>query len=115
MIRISICEVFEYYENINLKVAKGWTARYLGEILLNIDNQHISEAEDWVKKAIEADKKNCTMWSLGGDYALYAEFFKRKDDQSKAKKNLNKAIEIFSECGADGWVGKYENELAKLS
>jgi len=40
-----------------------------------------------------------------GDHALYAELFKRKGDQSKAKENLNKAIEILKECGADGWVG----------
>jgi predicted ATPase len=112
---IKLNEVFEYYENINVKVAKGWAARYIGEILLNIDNQHISEAEDWVKKAIEADKRNSTMWSLGGDYALYAELSKRKGDQPKAKEHLNKTIEIFKECGADGWVEKYEEELASLS
>jgi hypothetical protein len=34
---------------------------------------------------------------------------------TKAKENLNKAIEIMEECGADGWVEKYEKELAKLS
>jgi len=38
--------------------------------------------------------------------------FRRKGDQSKAKENLNKAIEIFKKCGADGWVEKYEKELA---
>jgi len=112
---IKLSEVFKYYENINVKAAKGWAARYIGEILLNIDNQHISEAEDWVKKAIEADKRNGTIWSLGGDYAFYAELFERKDDQSKAKENLIKAIQIFKECGADGWVKKYEEEMASLS
>jgi hypothetical protein len=54
-------------------------------------------------------------WDLGMDYALYAEFFKRKGDRSKAKENLNKALEILRECGADGWVEKYEKELAALS
>ena len=44
------------------------------------------------------------MFELGQDYALYAELFKRKGDQSKAKENLNKTIEIIKECGADGWV-----------
>jgi predicted ATPase len=112
---INLSAVFECYENINVKVAKGWAARYIGEILLNIDDQHISEAEDWVKKAIEAEKRNCTMWSLGGDYAFYAELFKRRGDQSKARENLNKAIEIYKECGADGWVKKTEKELSSLS
>jgi hypothetical protein len=34
---------------------------------------------------------------------------------SKAKEDLNRAIEIFKECGADGWVEKYAKELASLS
>jgi hypothetical protein len=55
------------------------------------------------------------MWNLALDYAVYAELFKRKGDQSKAKENLNKAIEIFKECGADGWVERYEKELVSLS
>ena len=52
---------------------------------------------------------------LGGDYAVYAEFFKRKGDKEKAKEQLGKAIDIYRECGADGWVTKAEEELAKLS
>ncbi len=48
-------------------------------------------------------------------YALYAEFHKRNGDQSKAKENLTKAIEILKECGADGWVEKYEKELTAIS
>ena len=81
---------------------------------MNIDDRHISEAEDWVNKAIEVDKKNCTMWSLGGDYAFYAELLKRKGDQSEAKEKLKQALEIFKECGADRWAEKYEKELVAL-
>jgi len=54
-------------------------------------------------------------WNLARDYALYADLFKRKGDIPKAKENLNKSIEIFKECGADGWVDKYEKELASFS
>jgi hypothetical protein len=55
------------------------------------------------------------MFHLGKDYALYAELFKRKGDSLKAKENLGKAMEIFRECGADGWIQKYERELAEIS
>lgn len=55
------------------------------------------------------------MFHLGKDYALYAELFKRKGDRSKAKENLGKGVEILKECGADGWVWKFEKELAALS
>jgi class 3 adenylate cyclase/tetratricopeptide (TPR) repeat protein len=98
-----------------LKINDGIMRRYIGEILLNIDEHHMNEAEDWIRKSIDADEGNGMMWHLGRDYALYAELFKRKGDQSKAKKNLNKAIEILRECGADGWVEKYEKELVELS
>jgi Tfp pilus assembly protein PilF len=97
------------------KPYEGWMHRYIGEVLLNIDDEHLSEAEDWIKKAIGADKKNDMMWHLAMDYASYAEVFKRKGDQQKAREHLGKAIETLKECGADGWVEKYEKELASVS
>ena len=98
-----------------VKAFEGWIQRYIGEILLNIGDQHISESEHWIQKAIEADQRNSTMFNLGKDYALYAELFKRKRDRLKAQENLGKAIEILKECGADGWVEKYEKELAIIT
>jgi hypothetical protein len=60
-----------------------------------MDDQHMTEAENWANKAIEADTRNGMMWYLGRDYALYAEIFKRKGERAKAKENFGKAIEIF--------------------
>ena len=112
--KINQVDLFELYENIKIKICEGWVARDIGEILLNMDDQHISEAEDWIHKAIEADGRNGMKWHLGRDYALYAELLKRKGEQLNAKENLNKAIEILKECGAVGWVEKYEKELATI-
>ena len=111
---INPARLTKYYENNRLSAIKGWIARYIGETLLNIDARIISISEDWIKRAIEYDNRNGIRWILAGDYALYAELFKRKGDKSKAKENLSKAIEIFKECGADGWVKKYEKEMATL-
>ncbi len=61
------------------------------------------------------DMRNGMSWHLGQDYCVYANLFKRKGNQSKANENLSKAIEILRGCGADGWVEKYEKELAALS
>jgi tetratricopeptide (TPR) repeat protein len=107
--------LYAHSRNNKMRATEGWIQRYIGEILLNIDDKHMSEAENWIQKAIEADQKNRTMFQLGKDYALYAELFKRKGDRLKAQENLGRAIEILKECGADGWVEKYEKELAKLS
>jgi len=101
-------------ENNKVKSLESWTSRYMGEILLNIDDQHMLEAEHWIQKAIEADQRNSMRFHLGNDCALYAELFKRKGDRLKAQENLGKAIEILKECGADGWVSKYEKELALI-
>ena len=100
--------------NNKANVYEGWIQRYIGEILLNFDDQYISEADIWIQKAIEADHRNRMMFNLGKDYTLYAELFKRKGDRLKAQENLGKAIEILKECGADGWVTRAQKELAKL-
>jgi tetratricopeptide (TPR) repeat protein len=112
---VDLESLYTHSRNNKMKVAEGWVSRYIGEILLNIDNQHTSQAELWIQKAIEEDGRNGMMFHLGRDYALYAELFKRKGDRSKAQENLGRAIEILKECGADGWVSKYEKELALIS
>ena len=112
---INLNRLFECYGNNKLKFCEGQNARHIGEILLNIGGSHISEAENWIKKAIEVNKRSGTIWLLGRNYALYSEFFRRKSDKSKAKENFIKAIEIFKDCGADGWVKRYKKELVSLS
>jgi hypothetical protein len=107
-------ELIKYYHDNKFKALKGYLARYMVEILLNMDDAHISDAENWLKEAIETDIRNGMRWFLAGDYALYAELVKRKGDKLETKKNLHKAIEIFKESGADGWVEKYEKELGEL-
>jgi tetratricopeptide (TPR) repeat protein len=112
---IDLESLYGYVEQNNYKELDGQVRRYLAEIFLNIDDQHLTEAENWAEKAIDSDKQNGMKFRLGQDYVIYAEVFKRKGDQSKAKENLNQAIEIFKECGADGWVEKYEEEMAMIS
>jgi hypothetical protein len=71
--------------------------------------------KNWIERAIEADKKSGMRWFLANGNDVYAELFKRKGDNLTVKENLAKLIDIFKECGADGWVKKYEDELASLS
>jgi class 3 adenylate cyclase/tetratricopeptide (TPR) repeat protein len=112
---IDLESLYGYEAENNIKILESSIQRYIGEILMNMDGQHLNEAAGRIKKALEMAKRNGMMWNLGRDYALYAELFKRKGEQSKAKENLNKAIEILRECGAEGWVVKYEKELAAIS
>lgn len=96
------------------KLYDGWMQRYMAEILMNFGDQFEAEVEERIHKAIAADMKNETKYLLGRDYALLGEFFKRKGDRAKAQEQLGHAIEIMKKCGADGWVEKYERELAAL-
>ena len=61
---------------------------------------------------MEANKQVGNFLWLAEDYVLYANLLKRKGNHLDAKKKLNKAIEIFKKCGADGWVKKTEKDLA---
>jgi len=111
---VDLESLYAHSRNNRVKVIEGYMSRYIGEILLNIDEQHISEAVHWIQKAIEVDQKNRMMFNLGRDYLLFADLFKRKGDRLKAQENLGKAIEIFEGCGADGWMEKAEKELISL-
>jgi tetratricopeptide (TPR) repeat protein len=112
---INLNTLYEYADQNKVKLLEGHMARGIGHILMNIDDDHISEAEHWINKAIGADQRNRMMFHLGKDYALYADLFKRKGNRAKAQENLDKTIEIFKECGADGWVEKAEKELAMIT
>ena len=107
--------LYAYSRSTKIKIYEALNSIYMGEILANIDDDHLTESESWFNKAIEMHKRYGMIWYVGRDYALYAELFKRKGNLPKAKENLNKAIENFKECGADGWVEKYEQKLTALS
>jgi class 3 adenylate cyclase/tetratricopeptide (TPR) repeat protein len=101
-------------ESKRIRLFDGWNSMFLGDILQNIGGSYIVEAEHWMRKAIEAHAGNGVRFELGLDHALYGEYFKRQGKMSKAQEELGKAIEILRECGADGWVEKYERELSAL-
>jgi len=104
----------KYTEENKIKALEGRMAQWISRILLDVDEPDIENAEKWLKRAIEADGRNGQTWSLGMDYACYAGLFRRKRDHSQARENIVKAIGIFKECGAVGWVEKCEKELAAL-
>jgi tetratricopeptide (TPR) repeat protein len=112
---IDLESLYVYVNENKHKVYEGWKLAYIGEIFLNMDDQHMSVAEEWIKRAIETNKRDKMTWYLARNYTLYADLLKRKGDKLKSKENLIKAIEIFEECGAEGWVEKTEKELVTLS
>ena len=112
---IDLKTVFAYSKNNRLKALEGCFKNWTSEILRQMDDRGLLEAEAWITRAIEADKLNGTNWLLAKDYLSYADLLTKKGDRQKAQGNLGKAIETFKECGADGWVEKAERKLAEIA
>ena len=49
---IDLAAFYDYKAENRLKTLEGNMARIIGQILLNIDTYHISEAQDWIEKGI---------------------------------------------------------------
>ena len=96
-------------------MGKSFGSRCIGEIFLHIDDHHMPEAEAWIRRSIDFDTMHAVPWNLAKDHALYADWFKKKGDIQGAKEQLTKAIDLFRECGADGWVTRTEKTLAAIS
>jgi len=110
---VNLDELFEYYENNKMRSYEGFMARNIGDVMLHLDDHHFPDAETWIQKAIDADTRNGARWQLARDYALYAEWFKKKGDTSMAEDSLHHAIDIFKECGADGWAARTQESLVE--
>jgi tetratricopeptide (TPR) repeat protein len=112
---VNLEALYGYANVAKAKYCQGWIRRYISEILLSMHERRISEAEEWIKEAITADNRNGTLFELGRDYSVYAAILRRKGEESRARESLHSAIDIFKECGAEGWVKKYEEEMASLA
>ncbi len=111
---IDIALLSQYAEENKIKAIEGPMALGVSQVLLDVDEPDIENAEKWLHRAIDADLNTGQKWQLGMDYARYAGLFKHKNDHSRAKENFAKAIDIFQACGAEGWADKYKKELAVL-
>ena len=110
---IDLNTLFENHENYKAKWLFGHKTNIIAEILLRMDDQHLTEAEEWILKAIDTNTRYNTRFWLGQSYRLYSDIFKKQNNLPRTREQLNKAIEIMKECGADGWVERYEKELTE--
>jgi tetratricopeptide (TPR) repeat protein len=103
-----------FHDKNRLAICESFGTRCIAEIYMLMNDHHMEEAEAWIKRAIDFNTKHDTKWELARDRVLYADWFKKKGDVSAAREQLSTAINLFRECGADGWVEKYERELALM-
>ena len=112
---INVESLSQYARKNKIRFIEGKMALWTSQLFLDVDEPNFQKAEYWLQRAIDSDLKNGQTWNLGMDYVHYAKFFQLTGDSSKAIEYLTKAIGIFKECGAEGWVKKFAKELAELS
>jgi tetratricopeptide (TPR) repeat protein len=122
----SLSRVMMHEKNVDLAALRDWASgnkfqafeglmqRFFGELLLNLDDSHLDEAEERMTRAIQADETNGIRFYLGQDHLSYAELLLQKGDVPRARETLQTAAAIFSECGSEGWVKRAEEKLAQL-
>ena len=110
-----VSTLFGYVNKNKVKLFEAWKQRYIGEILFKHNESYHSISMDWVQKAIASDERDGMKWYLARDLALLGGLYKKGGNIKKYKEYLCEAVSTFNECGADGWVNKYEKELAAFS
>jgi class 3 adenylate cyclase/tetratricopeptide (TPR) repeat protein len=95
-------------ESNKLPLIQTWCYRGLGQLCMNLDATHYSEAEYWTNKAISSDEKNGARFDLGLDYLLDADLQRRLGKAEKERDAIGKAYEVMKGCGADGWAERIE-------
>jgi tetratricopeptide (TPR) repeat protein len=97
-----------------VKACEAWLYNNIGDILAHLDRSRYPEAELWFHKALSTGETNGTMFHVARAHALYSELLRKKGDHTSARNHLGKAVEIFKNCGSEGWVNKYENQLVSI-
>ncbi len=110
--KIDIETAFECVAQNRLKFQEGWIHRLVAEMLMV--KEDLARAEEYIAKAVDLDRRNGTMWSLARDYLTQAEIVLQRGEPGKAKEALHLAVEVFGECGADGWRQRAEERLAAI-
>ncbi len=108
---VDVLSLNTIYEGIKKSLLEVPVPSFFAEVLIKADQPQYVEAEKWIEKSVVTyEKYSLKGWSWK-PYVLYFEFYKHQNDLPKAREQMNKAISIMKECGADGWVERYEKEL----
>jgi len=108
---IEMEEVYGCAERNRIRINNGVMAYHVAEILLNMTIDPLDAVEKWITQAIEHDRKNGMKWYLGKDHLLAGKYWRRKQDDIKTADHMQKALDIFRECGADGWAASVRKEM----
>jgi len=112
---ISLPEVLKHFGQNKHKGFSGWIAQYIGEILSHLDEDLLPQAREWTDRAMEINRQNGMQLLLGRDHLLSARIWSRMGNPARAREDLLLAVEIFQQCGADGYLKKARQEMPVLA
>jgi len=108
-------ELPKYEARNRFRIYEVWIPALIAEVLLTLGDVESSQAERWITKALEADRRNGMQWNLGKDHLLYAHLCKCQDRREKEKEHLSAGLRLFEECGAEGDAARTKEALSLLS
>jgi hypothetical protein len=103
--------LFKVASENKLPFREGSIWRCTGMTLSQCEDGTMEKAQIALENAIEADTRNGTRWSLAMDYLAYADLLERGQTGTEVRDKLGKALEVFKECGANGWSEEVERRL----
>jgi len=109
----SILQGIKVLDEIKYKPELSLGLLFLGELYASINQKE--KAVENLKKADESFREMGMDYWIAKTHVVYADLNKQEGEESKAKGNLIKAIDIMKELEAYGWVERYEKELAELN
>jgi tetratricopeptide (TPR) repeat protein len=107
--------LFKVASENKLPFQEGSIWRCIGMTLSQCLDETMEKARIALEKAIEADTRNGTRWSLAMDYLAYADLLDRCGSETMVRDNQEKALAVFAECGAGGWSREVERRLTNNS
>jgi tetratricopeptide (TPR) repeat protein len=102
--------LFQVASQNRLALHEGSVWRCVSNILIYGDGGALADAQYAIERAIEADARNGTKWSLAMDHATYAYILGKGQHLRESQENLDKATDIFRKCGAEGWAQRLGGE-----
>jgi hypothetical protein len=91
----------------------GIMVRNLGFLIKNVPFA-ARKAERHLKKAIETARELGATGTMGQAYFDLGRFYKAKKKKRQAKECTSKAVEIFAQSGADGYIRRALKALESL-
>jgi len=110
-----LSELKSKFQGVINATNKATVQPLVAEALIKSNPPQYDAAKEWIQNSIATLEEHNYKGLLWKPYVLYSELYKRQNNLPQAREQMNKAIDIMKECSADGWVDRYEKELAELN